>query len=851
MTHHRFVKGCGLGAVFALLLVNMTIVWGGPKLYEQPALQSPVRGEPDDLLLLAGAGLSADDTVVYEALTDTTRPLIVPADSNALRVEVVSAANVPNALTVRLPAAMRSGKSYALWVRSARGEWSNGVRINDARPLWITPSRAFATASIAGLPRSVKIVGRNLRAAPGAVAAVRFTGPEVLTLPAQKSDDAVGQYAAVVQLPARLKAGEYSVQIARDGESWAPLNDQRLSVQPDPPMQAEVALKSCKAGDGEDDTACLVTAIREAAISNGDLAGGVVVLGEGAWDLIDSTALAEGIVLPPGVSLKGMGSSKTRIVRHAAWNCSKTQAVFTLTGANTISGITFSDTTTFKGGTPPCLMLRVGRQFYRSALKAVDDIVITGNVFDKPYIAVGDGGLPLRRLLVTHNTFGAFHTGLALSGNKANERQAFTIEDAVIAFNTFKPGSYLDTRIEQGTIASTIGASHRLDFSHNTADGAATDYLYSPADARGWRAAFFWHMTGNHELMLVSDNTATCTGDKTGDGEAIGYDGHGNTFAFDSARSVLEASDTTAVVSGPLVQGQYQQHWLQIVDGPGVGQVRKIIAYSSSGSRVRFTVSPEWDVSPEAGKSRVSVAREYWQVYTVGNVVDHRKPLCRKSNRTRSKGGVIGLWAQTADSVVEGNRQYDTDGILFQQAYSAVDRACADCRSWTALQSFVDVRGNLIEGEYNAASRESHSGIQGSHGASPSPGSSPPVASYGVSISHNTIRHADGMRGGAISVPLTWHAGPAPHRWPLVDNLLIHHNDISDLRGGTGISLQQGQTVWRTVLFANSCRDVGTPLRDGGKETVSVCPSDVGSSCECNGSSRPRKDQMQQADRSH
>ncbi len=33
-----------------------------PQLYHQAAYESPVRGDPDDLLLLAGYGFEADDT---------------------------------------------------------------------------------------------------------------------------------------------------------------------------------------------------------------------------------------------------------------------------------------------------------------------------------------------------------------------------------------------------------------------------------------------------------------------------------------------------------------------------------------------------------------------------------------------------------------------------------------------------------------------------------------------------------------------------------------------------------------------------------------------------------------------
>jgi hypothetical protein len=65
-----------------------------PILYNQPAYQSPVCGEPDDLLHLAGYGFAAGDIVVYQVLGDTTRPLITPASVTATSTAMESVAPV-------------------------------------------------------------------------------------------------------------------------------------------------------------------------------------------------------------------------------------------------------------------------------------------------------------------------------------------------------------------------------------------------------------------------------------------------------------------------------------------------------------------------------------------------------------------------------------------------------------------------------------------------------------------------------------------------------------------------------------------------------------------------------------
>jgi len=355
----------------------------------------------------------------------------------------------------------------------------------------------------------------------------------------------------------------------------------------------------------------------------------------------------------------------------------------------------------------------------------------------------------------------------------------------------------------------------------------------------------------------VSQNTATCTGDKIGDGEAIALDNNANTFAFSEAAVVVQAAAGSITVSAALATRQnhrdvdparyYMDHWIQIVDGPGLGQARKIVGYSidSVTHLTTFKVSPGWDVIPISSKSRVAVGREYWQLYVLDNRVDNRQPLCQKSNRTRHDAGMITMWAQSADSVIAGNRQYDSDGIFVQQNYIVPERACADCTMQSFFQSFLEIRSNIVDGEYDWTTDCSNSGIAVGVAAAPWGNAAPPNVGYGVSISHNVIRHADALHGGAIAQLDSWWAGPEPHRWPLSDGLIIQHNSITDVDGvralpicgksrpRMGIAFPDYEIAWRTVLYANSCKNVAMPIGGGGVDTTKVCPSSVSDSCEC------------------
>ncbi|MGA2399436.1 MAG: hypothetical protein ABSG30_15410 [Steroidobacteraceae bacterium] len=863
-----------------LLMAGGGAMAAPPALYRNPAYESPQRADPDDLLLLAGYGLAPDDVVIYRAVEEGTPVPAVPAEvpsrptADAGYAVTVSSAGVPYSLTIKLPMNLRAAQPYALWVRTAHGEWSRPLTINDARPLWFTPAYLYASARLASLPRELKIVGRNLAPLPGRTVRLRLSGPQRFTGDAvldDRSSEILEQHVARLRMPDLLRPGRYRVEFTRDGAPWLEVPGQWLEVLSDPPQSKDFSVSDsryggCRPDDGADDTACILRAIA-AAKSEG---GGSVYFEPGTWDLIDSGQAGligdEGIVVPTGVNLKGAGTATTRLARHPEWSArAPAAAALTLLGHNEVTGITFSDLKEYQARDRAGPFLKIGEQFERaashsdasSATPAVDGVVITGNVFDKTMVAIGNGGLPISHLFVTHNTFGAFSSALELAGNRFNMINKYRIDDSVISYNLFKPGSKLDPIEKTGALASELGAGDRVDFSGNTADGAATDYLYSPDDARGWRAAFFWNMDNDIEKVLVSQNTATCTGDKIGDGEAFAFDTNANTFAFKHAEAVVRATTSSVDVAAPLAARQndrdvpiasyYIGHWMQVVAGPGIGQTRKITGYTTDPTShvTTIRVAPDWDVVPAPEQTLIAVGREFWQLYVLDNTIDNRKPLCLKSNRSRHDAGVIVMWAQSADSVIAGNRQYDSDGIFAQQAYLLPEHPCPDCTMQSLFQSFLDIRANLVDGEYDWTTDCSASGITVGAGAAPWSEAAPPTLGFGVSISHNVIRHADALHSGAISQLDSWYAGPPPHRWPLSDNLIIQHNSISDIEGGRAlpicgkgypriaIAFPDYEIAWRTVLYANSCKSVSTPLGAGGVDSVKVCPSSAPDSCEC------------------
>jgi hypothetical protein len=868
-----------VSAIWGLALCASPASAAAPLLLHTPGYESPTHADPDDLLMIAGWGFEPGDRVVYRA-TDTAtgaRAGGVPTSNSATEgiAPIVQQGDPRYAITIRLPTEIQKGRAYRLWVITARGEWSEPLAINDPRPQWVSPAYVYSNADLAGLGRVIRVVGRNLRGAQ-----VRLSGPKgtyTLAAAAESTADAVFDYVATASLPAHITPGFYTVSVHRDGLGWVDLPYQKLEVLADPAGLPTFTLGdpqfgSCHPDDGVDDSACFARAIEAA----GSAGGGIVVIPAGRWDLTaqaHSDGTTDGFIIPHHVQLRGAGPAKSRIIRHGPVIARRPDAMLTLTGDNVVSGLDFSDEVHFNALPDSRPVIQLGSTTGVAEVDSlgshlIKNVVISGNTFLHIGRAItDDAGRPISRLMVTGNEFGAYSDAIGLPGNPTTLTEPFRIDDSIVRGNRFVPGSWLDLTVWQGAMATGMGAGYRVDFSANVADGTSTEDLQDPKDPSGWRAGYFWNMNNSVEMTLVSENQVSCSGDKDGDGEAFAFDGSGETFGFNGAPSIDSAGPDWVTVNSELFHQQagrpiprdtyYIGHWLKIVDGPGVGQTRRIVSYTEdpATSKVTFHVAPKWDIPPTHDGGRAVVGRQYWQVYVVGNDIEHRAPPCHKSNLHGPYGGEIAIWTPSADFVIDGNQQHDANGILFAQGYSVRAPSCPTCNNSAFFQTNLEIRGNRIEGEYDWSSDCSEGGIQGTIGASPTPESPPPIVAFGVSISHNVITHSDGPRGGGIDIPLTSHPGPPPGRWDFMENLLVFHNQIQDMTGPapsqvgchrwgqrerSGIRLEGDQNVRDTVLYGNSCERVDKSLLDGGLRTRKLCAAaDVGNSsaaansCEC------------------
>lgn len=351
-----------VSALVLLALVPRTGHALTPKVVRDPFSTSAIQAGPGDLLVLSGADLNPtgdvdaiaviyrrqSNTITYNAPcryldgSGNVNPYYatcaekLPAQEHPQvqwgLLEVVDTSNVDQGLlTVRLPPTMEKDAIYALYVDNGQGT-SLPVFINDPRPLWFsppyvydTPAQSAATTSPAyALPRTLKVVGRNLAPKAGHetwVKLVRQGGAATYVFAASETVDTqrdpnqrLDHYVAMVDLDGvvvpsspnqgPLGVGKYDVFVSRDSGTfyakWEtvpsfPLDDPsaqtgafEIKATPtktvyDLPATTNASpLKDlpCQPGDPLDDSYCIARALKIVSEQAGK---GTLRLAAGTW----------------------------------------------------------------------------------------------------------------------------------------------------------------------------------------------------------------------------------------------------------------------------------------------------------------------------------------------------------------------------------------------------------------------------------------------------------------------------------------------------------------------------------------------------------------------------------------
>jgi hypothetical protein len=857
------MTGSGLTIVVATLLVGFARA--EPQLLRSQGYQNQATVGPGEQLLLLGYDLRPTDRFEYRPrgarLAASNSPKI-------LRINVA----LGDAAFARWPDDLREREPIEIWV-SRDGRSSGGAKlVNERMPLWFTPTRVVRSQQ-ASEAKILKIVGRNLAARAGEVIRIRFAeASSTRSFAVSVNDTPISQseFELRVSLPAEIPAGRYAVSVSRRDGSWESLPEQWLWIE-DARSSRDFLLgdvdPACQANDSQDDSRCLQQAVLYVAEHGGGtlrLPSGILRIGAPTGSLDWRT---QGIVVPLGVNLIG-ASRGSQLRWTAATGREPFQPALTLLGRSRIEDISFEWYAPHEPAATDGAFIMLGRSLAR-ALKndtrehePVANVELRNNRFVGARTAVADSGHAVRELIVEHNEFAAESTSLLLGGNRYIAAQRFAIEDSVIAKNVFLPGSFVDQAQGAGPIAAELGAARRLDFTANIADGSMATARQRGA-ASGWRAGFFWHLADSVEMLLISSNRISCAGGRLGDGEAIALDNNGNTLGFSGLTHVVAADRRQVVLNRSFSQKQngvdidtvnyYRGHWVRVADGPGVGQARRIEKISVSKMGMRLELDRDWDIVPVVGQSRLVVARQYWQVFVIGNTIDERSSLCGDPTPHRAKGGSIALWAHASDIAIVGNTLLESDGIVYHQTFSIRNDRCRECPDATSLLSSIEILDNRILGERHWPNNCSDSGIRAAFGSSPNLPEAPPTLGLAIRIARNHIERADGAQGGAISFPLTWHSGPKQandQAWPMLQYTIIEGNRLRNIDGEDshgrcglagsariGIHLPNRHVV-DTAVVNNSCTNVSVGIRDHSTRTRLHCDRG-GLACGC-GSSKEK-----------
>jgi len=763
------------------------------------------RVERGDLLLLPGVGLQRDARVQVST-PGRSATVVARGDSPW-----------PHGILVELPDFVDYRE--ALELRLATATTAAPLRFNVPRPAWLSPASVSADSS-GHAPRELWVMGAAL-ALGTAGPALHLSGPRSLSLgePVVSRDEYL-----VYRLPPALEPGQYRVAVVDDSGRMQVGAALQLTVDASRAAPAvfdprEARFGGCAPDDAGDDGGCLRRALRAARA----VARAEVRLAPGRWRLrLD--ARDGPLEVSEGVALVGVPGRTTVELDWQPDN--RANAAFVLLGGNAVSGLRFVDLEPPSLSTTPRTVLRLGPAWQAVAADAppVRDLVIVDNEFAGVYRAIADGGLALERLRIEANRFEAFETALQLGGDRFRTNGRFRIVDGVIADNLFEPGALFDPATARGPIASEVGGSLRLRFSGNV---TAAPQRGTQRTAPGWRAAFFWHLQDSHEDLLIARNVAQCPGSLVGDGEGIALDNNGATSAYGGMAEIVGVGQADLSLGGAMRRRQndrdlppvnpYAGHWLQVVAGDGLGQLRRVRAHAAAAAPGTERFELEGDPMHVPGQgARAIVGRAFLRPRILDNHVDQRASVCGRRNRSGPRGGAISLWANTIDAVVARNVVEEGEGVIVNHSWSGGGE-CRGCGPTLLLQWRPRISMNAVLGENDRLSNCSLSGIELRHGASAAATDTPPLLGFGALVSRNSVVDADGLFSGAIALPLTWHAGPAGHQQPLVDGYVVQRNAIGALpaepaRGSCGamraraqVFIAPGHTAASGTWRDNSC----------------------------------------------
>lgn len=576
---------------------------------------------PDDSVFLVGSGLPADARLRVQSASGRVRK--VPTHWNDDRY-----------LLAVLPADLPRGPLLAAAGRD--GCWSAEFALNAPQAWWVYPKKPAP----GGMAR---IFGRNLNLA-SALTMKAANGPPRYLKPMRSTAHWIE-----TQLPADLPPGAYRLRPVAAGLSTS-LAD-AVAVEVAPPVHPAGRVISVT------DESTLRRGLDELAKSGGELR-----LAAGHY------SLDEALRIPPNVRLQGAGIGKT-VLTFGKGIVSTPGLV--KPGAPYERSATLSEPVPGKQGSPAV----AGVLMFGSGSALADLSIDGGGVLEQGIAIAGTRPAPVERIALqrvridrlapfqsahgrTEAVLARHVHGLELRDSVLmGQGPALFLEDvadsAVIGNRLAGGGEGIITGREGGVRRTIIEGNQLL----STQDGTVQ------AVRAIWLSTLFGSTYENYIASNSGANFHPPPGTNQNRGEAIlletalshPYFGHPQKTDSDSVTLPAQGPDWEALDRDSHLRGTPLTHYFAvIVDGPGQGQARRVVARDGQTLRLE----QPWRVVPDAD-STVVLTELFYRNLIVGNEI-----------RDAMTG--VQLWINGVENVVAGNRLSDLtrEGILLHSGAS-------------------------------------------------------------------------------------------------------------------------------------------------------------------------------------
>lgn len=516
------------------------------------------------------------------------------------------------------------------------GCWSEAFSLNAPQPWWIHPEQPAP-----GGP--VRVFGRGLQWASGLhLEAADGTGRQLV--PTGRS-----AYWIETRLPADLPPGRYRLRVDAKGMPPGPAEDVAVDVvAPTGPVQRTVEVNTATQ---------LVKVLRDLAGS-----GGEIRLKAGRY------ALDDPLRIPAGVTLRGAGASQTTL--SFGRNLKPTPGLVN-------QGASYEKSARMQGPIPgkTGLPAAAGILIFDSNVAVADLAIDGGGTLQQGIAIAGTHTAPVAHVDLTGvridhlgpvgGTHGQTAAVLARHVNDLAVRDSVLLGNGPALFLEDVAGSaFIGNALGgqgEGVITGREGGLRRSRIEDNRLlsrqDGA-------PQAVRAiWLSTLFGSTYENYIAGNTGANFHPPPGTDQNRGEAIlletalshPYFGHPEAAGEDSLTLPADGPDWSLLdASDPIRGTRLESYFAVVLDGPGQGQARRVVARDGRTLRLERP----WRLQPDAG-STVLLTELFYRNLIVGNEI-----------RDALTG--IQLWINGIENVIADNRlaDFSREGILLHSAAS-------------------------------------------------------------------------------------------------------------------------------------------------------------------------------------